>query len=100
MKQNKNDLKNAKLLAAIINNNPKQKLLAILEKRGGCTVTQLAKATKWPQPVVSQHLAGLRKCNLVCAKRDGKFIFYSMWFERITLVNNWAKSASNFITTK
>lgn len=100
MKQNKNDLKNAKLLAAIINNKPKQKLLSILEKRGKCTVTQLIKATGWEQSLVSQHLAGLRKWRMVDTRKVGKFVIYYPNREHAEIISKWAARASDFITTK
>lgn len=97
MKQNKNDLKNAKLLAAIINNRFKQKLLEVIGKKQECTVSDLIKATKWPQSVVSAHLAPLRKIGLLETRRNGKFIHYHInsYYERV--ITEWSLRATVII---
>ena len=93
MKQNKNDLKNAKLLAAIINNKPNQKLLSLLYKRER-TVSQLIKETGWPQSVVSARLGNLFKIGLLDRRKKGRFAYYmttSYWPTRIA---EWCALAS------
>ena len=98
MKQKKNDLKNAKLLAAIINNRFKQKLLEVIGKKQECTVSDLIKATKWPQSVVSARLAPLRKIGLLETRRNGKFIHYRLNGGYQRVIADWAFKATVIIT--
>jgi ArsR family transcriptional regulator len=52
--------------------------LAILSRLrdGECSVSEIAEATKRPQPNVSQHLSSLSRAGLVEARRDGTRMYY------------------------
>ena len=50
-------------------------LLSVLQG-GERTVTELAEATRRPQPNVSQHLASLARAGLVDSRREGTRVFY------------------------
>jgi DNA-binding transcriptional ArsR family regulator len=50
-------------------------LLSVLQ-RGERSVSELAEATRRPQPNVSQHLASLAGAGLVEARREGNRVFY------------------------
>ena len=47
------------------------------------TVTEMYVKLRIEQSVASQHLAILRRANIVLTKREGKFIFYSVNYARI-----------------
>jgi len=42
------------------------------------------------RPVASAHLAILRKAGLVCTKREGKFIFYFVNYQRLQEIHQYA----------
>lgn len=47
------------------------------------TVTEIYAQLKLEQSVASQHLAILRKAGYVETLRDGKFIYYSVNYQKI-----------------
>jgi DNA-binding transcriptional ArsR family regulator len=51
------------------------KIVEVLE-RGEATVSDIRDALGLPQAIVSQHLARLRGCNVVAARRDGVHVRY------------------------
>lgn len=61
------------------------KILCLLTSRE-CSVGELADAMGVRQSVASQHLALLRKDDLVVARRDGQTIWYSLADERVVRV--------------
>ena len=54
--------------------------LTVLEmlRQGPRCVSELVKATRLSQPNLSMHLACLRECGLVRARRNGRFIYYEL----------------------
>jgi len=66
-----------------INHALRQGILSLLEERGPVTVTELYNRLNLEQSVASQHLAILRKANVVKTIRDGKFIYYSLNEKRL-----------------
>lgn len=48
-----------------------------------CNVSELAQATKLPQPSVSRHLRVLRESGLVTGQREGHSIIYKLTDERV-----------------
>lgn len=59
--------------------------LAILEavRPGPRTVSQIVEATGLGQPNVSNHLACLRDCGLVCAHPEGRRVYYALSDARV-----------------
>jgi len=51
------------------------KIVEVLE-RGDATVSDIQAAVGLPQATVSQHLARMRGCNIVAARRDGVHVRY------------------------
>ncbi len=76
-------VKKAQLALRALNHKLRQQILSTIEKEGNITVTELYVKLRLEQAVASQHLAILRKANIVETKRDGRFIFYSVNFDRI-----------------
>ena len=81
------DLVQTKKTAAIlraVNHKLRQTMLTLLNSNAKMTVTEIYVKLRIEQSVASQHLAILRRANIVLTKREGKFIFYSVNYLRIT----------------
>jgi DNA-binding transcriptional ArsR family regulator len=63
-------------------------LFRILVKRGpeGYTPTQLGEKLDVPGPTLSFHLKELQRANLIEARREGRFLYYSPNFPRMNEV--------------
>ncbi|MBP6732464.1 MAG: helix-turn-helix transcriptional regulator [Chitinophagales bacterium] len=90
-------LKKAVLTLRAINHPLRKKLISLLEDRRKMTVTEIYNLLKIEQSVASQHLAILRRAEIVTTKREGKFIFYGVNKRRIAeiteLVEELAKES-------
>jgi len=51
------------------------KIVEVLES-SEATVTEIQDALDLPQAIVSQHLAKMRGCDIVAARRDGNHVYY------------------------
>ena len=60
-------------------------LFRLLVKRGpeGYTPTQLGEKLGVPGPTLSFHLKELQRANLIEARREGRFLYYSSNFTRM-----------------
>jgi len=77
----------AELLRAIA--HPlRMSILAFIDKNKTINVNKIYNTLKLEQSITSQHLRILRNVDLVRAERDGKFIHYSVNYEKIRWVNN------------
>ncbi|MFP5040437.1 ArsR/SmtB family transcription factor [Parasediminibacterium sp. JCM 36343] len=82
--------KTAAILRAL-NHKLRQQMLKLLNDQKKMTVTEMYVKLRIEQSVASQHLAILRRANLVSTKRDGKFIFYAVNYARLEEVNKFIK---------
>jgi DNA-binding transcriptional ArsR family regulator len=73
-----------------INHKLRQEILRLLHMKGRMTVTQLYVKLNLEQSVASQHLAIMRKVQIVKTEREGKFIFYSVNYKRIEEIHKHA----------
>lgn len=71
------NLRKIVLILRAMNHPIRQNMLALIEKNGSMTVTDLYNKLGLEQSVASQHLAILRRANFVDTDRQGKFIYYS-----------------------
>ncbi|MBK8443765.1 MAG: helix-turn-helix transcriptional regulator [Sphingobacteriales bacterium] len=62
------------------------KILTFIDKNKSTNVNKIYAALKIEQSTTSQHLKILRQNNLVLAHRQGKFIFYSVNYEKIAKI--------------
>jgi DNA-binding transcriptional ArsR family regulator len=76
-------LKKAALILRAINHPLRQQLLRLIHQNKQMTVTSIYVKLRLEQSVASQHLAILRKAGLVNTARDGKFIYYSVNYDRL-----------------
>jgi DNA-binding transcriptional ArsR family regulator len=81
-------LKKAVLTLRAINHPLRKKLVTMLEEKRKLTVTEIYSMLKIEQSVASQHLAILRRADIVTTKREGKFIFYGVNKKRIAEVTD------------
>ena len=83
-------LKKAALVLRAINHKLRQQILKLIHQHDKMTVTEIYVKLRLEQSVASQHLAILRKAGFVKTVRDGKFIFYSVNYDRLTEVHQFA----------
>jgi DNA-binding transcriptional ArsR family regulator len=83
-------LKNAVLYYRAVNNKVRQHIRRLIHKYARMTVTIIYKALNLHQAAESQHLAKFRRAGLVHTERDGKFIFYSINYQRLKLLHDVA----------
>ena len=80
-------LKKAALILRGINHKLRQQIMKLIHQNGKMTVTEIYVKLRLEQSVASQHLAILRKACYVNTVRDGKFIFYSVNYDRLDQVH-------------
>lgn len=84
-------MKKAMLILRALNHKLRQQILKLLDERRKMTVTEIYIELRLEQSVTSQHLAILRRANLVNATREGKFIYYSINYKRVKEVNSFVE---------
>jgi DNA-binding transcriptional ArsR family regulator len=84
-------LKKSAAILRALNHKLRQQIIKLLNESKKMTVTEIYVKLRLEQSVASQHLAILRIAQLVSTKRDGKFIFYSVNYERINELNDFIK---------
>jgi len=82
--------KSAAILRAV-NHKLRQQMIKLINDSKKMTVTEMYVKLRIEQSVASQHLAILRRANIVSTKRDGKFIFYSINYSRLEEVNKFVQ---------
>ena len=75
---NFSELQEASLVIRSLNHPLRQQILNLLEEYGSMTVTQIYIKLRIEQSVASQHLAIMRKTDVLKTERNGKFIYYSL----------------------
>lgn len=85
-------VKKAALVLRAINHKLRQQIIQTIHEHKRISVTDLYVKLRLEQSVTSQHLAILRKADIVSTVREGKFIFYTVNHDRIedikTFVSN------------
>lgn len=80
--------KKAALILRAINHPLRQQMLRLAHQQGRITVSELYGKLRLEQSVASQHLSILRKAGYVLTEREGKFIFYSVNYQRLKEVQH------------
>lgn len=83
-------LKQAALVLRASNHDLRQRLLRFVHQRGRVRVGDLYRKLRLEQSVASQHLSILRKAGFVRTEREGRFLYYSVNYERLSLVQQLA----------
>jgi DNA-binding transcriptional ArsR family regulator len=84
-------LRKGALVFRAINHNLRRQMLELIHQSARMTVTEIYIKLRLEQSVVSQHLAILRKAGFVQTERQGKFIFYTVNYERIKQIHKTAR---------
>jgi ArsR family transcriptional regulator, virulence genes transcriptional regulator len=84
-------IKKAALVLRALNHKLRQLILKTIDEHKRITVTELYVKLRLEQSVASQHLAILRKADIVNTVREGKFIFYTINEKRIEEINKFVK---------
>jgi len=53
------------------------------------SVNEIVRLLKWPQPMVSKHLAVLKQVGLVRERRDGRQRLYRVDMEKLKPIYDW-----------
>ena len=75
--------KKSSLILRSINHKLRQQIIKLLDEFQKMTVTEIYVKLRLEQSVASQHLAILRRAGIVSTSRDGKFIYYSVNYNRL-----------------
>jgi DNA-binding transcriptional ArsR family regulator len=86
------NIKKSALVLRALNHKLRQQIIKTINESKKLTVTQLYVKLRLEQSVASQHLAILRKAGIVTTERDGKFIYYTINFQRIESINAFVKN--------
>jgi DNA-binding transcriptional ArsR family regulator len=81
------NVKKAVLTLRALNHKLRQQLLKLIDEEKKITVTEIYIKLKLEQSVVSQHLAILRKAEIVSTERDRRFVYYIVNHKRIKEIN-------------
>lgn len=74
----------AALILRAVNHKLRQQILKLLDEKKKITVTEIYVKLRLEQSVASQHLAILRRAGIVTTIRDGKHIYYSPAYDRLS----------------
>jgi DNA-binding transcriptional ArsR family regulator len=88
---NLNEVKKAQMLLRALNHKLRQRILNTIESEKEIVVTKIHTKLDIEQSVASQHLAILRIADIVKARRDGKYIYYSVNFAKIKEIEKYTK---------
>lgn len=86
-----NLVKKSQMTLRALNHKLRQQILSTIEKGGNISVTEIYVKLRIEQSVASQHLAILRRANIVKTRREGKTIWYSVNFDRIKEIETYTK---------
>lgn len=82
-------VKKASLILRSVNHKLRQQIIQLINENGQMTVTEIYVKLRLEQSVASQHLAILRRSNIVKTTREGKFIWYTVNHDRLQEVNDF-----------
>ena len=68
------------------------RILALLRSEGELTVGELVERLRLPQPKVSNHLACLRWCGFIEARREGRTVYKRLADPRVVALLDLAES--------
>ncbi|MEM6396099.1 MAG: metalloregulator ArsR/SmtB family transcription factor [Bacteroidota bacterium] len=83
MQIDKKELEFSALLLRAIAHPLRMRILSFIDKNGSINVNKIYTSLGLEQSITSQHLRILRNAGLVFTERDGKFVKYSIAYDRI-----------------
>src|SRR6218665_2766936 len=88
-------VKSAAMTLRAINHKLRQQIVKLLEENKRMNVTDIYVKLRLEQSVASQHLAILRRADIVITERDGKFIHYALNHAHIASVAQFVSDLVN-----
>ncbi len=85
-------IRKASLILKAINHKLRQAAIDVIYEHERITVTDLYAILKIEQSVASQHLAILRRAEVLNTERKGKFIYYSINHTRLGEINEFLRN--------
>src|SRR5271170_4410029 len=85
------NLKKGALILRALNHKLRQQIIRLLDENKKLTVTEIYVHLRLEQSVASQHLAILRRAGVVRTEREGKFIYYTVGYERLRQITKCAE---------
>ncbi len=85
-------MKKAAMILRALNHKLRLQLIKLLDEHKKMTVTDIYVKLRLEQSVTSQHLAILRRANIVVTSRDGKFISYSINYNRLKQISHFVEN--------
>jgi len=64
----------------------RMKILEFIDRNGDTHVNKIYNTLNLEQSITSQHLRILRNAELVSTRREGKFIYYSINYDKVSVV--------------
>lgn len=92
---NQRDLDTATELLRAIAHPLRLSILKFVDEKGVINVNKIYNTLKLEQSITSQHLRILRSADIVDTKREGKFIYYNVNYDKIVQLK---KSLQRFNT--
>jgi DNA-binding transcriptional ArsR family regulator len=83
--------KKAAMILRALNHKLRQQIVKLIDEHNKMTVTEIYVKLRLEQSVASQHLAILRRAGIVITTREGKFIFYTVDYNRLEQVNQFVE---------
>lgn len=84
--------KKAAMILRALNHKLRQQIVKLIDEQTKMTVTEIYVKLRLEQSVASQHLAILRRASIVVTTREGKFIFYTVDYNRLEQVNQFVEN--------
>lgn len=73
----------------------RMKLLSFIDQNGVTNVNKIYNTLNLEQSITSQHLRILREADLVTTRREGKYIYYSINYDKL---GQAAEAISKFVS--
>jgi DNA-binding transcriptional ArsR family regulator len=83
--------KKAAMILRALNHKLRQQIVKLIDEQQKMTVTEIYVKLRLEQSVASQHLAILRRAGIVMTTREGKFIFYTVDYNRLEQINQFVE---------
>jgi DNA-binding transcriptional ArsR family regulator len=84
------ELRKGLLILRALQPKVRQEIIRALDATPDMTVTSLYLELRMEQAAVSQHLAALRRIGVLIADRQGKFVHYSINYDRLEEISKLA----------
>jgi DNA-binding transcriptional ArsR family regulator len=83
--------KKAAMILRALNHKLRQQIVKLIDEQQKMTVTSIYVKLRLEQSVASQHLAILRRAGIVVTTREGKYIYYTVDYNRLEQVNQFVE---------